>query len=145
MVILNVQDLYHTESSKIDLPATNVKMKQLEDVVDELQSKLDMKSKEIDQLKDDKKVLINRCIQLRENDLNESGLEMISQSSVHDDFSSEEKDDPKEKDLEIFLQSTVPDSLREENVPKKDSEVLSQSYVPTKPLKHDDMVRSKLK
>ena len=120
-------------------------MKQLEDIVDELQSKLNMKSKEIDQLKDDKKVLINRCIQLRENkDLNESSLEMISQSSVHDDFTSEKKDDPKEKDLEIFLQSTVPDSLREENAPRNDSEVLSQSYVP-KPLKRDDMVCSKLK
>ena len=139
MVILNAQDLYHIESLKADLPNTNVKMKELENDVNELRSELDIKSREIQKLRDENKVLINKCIQQKNKDLNESGLEMISQSSLHDNFTSKEKDDLNEKDLEIFLQSAVPDSLTEESALKKDSEMLSQSCVP-KPLKHDLMV-----
>ena len=115
-----MQDLYHLEA---DLPAKDVKIKELKNTVDELQSELEVKSREIDKLRNENKTLINRYIQQKESKrLNEKDSGMYL----------EEKESPKERDVRVPSQSTEPDSLE---VKEKDSKMLLPSF--PKPLKYD--------
>ena len=136
------------------MPATGIKIKQLENTIDDLQSELEVKSREIEKLRNDNKALINRCGQLKKNrSPNEDDLEKFSQPSVHDDNLKEkeghnkedllrlrddnkavtiinlkEKDDIKHKESSQF---SKPNSLKDEKgLKEKDSDLLIHSTVP---------------
>ena len=154
LVTLILQEWCHIESSEADLPATGIKIKQLENTIDELQSELEVKSREIEKLKNDKIALINMCSQLKKNRAsNEDYLETFSQPSIRDDnlkvkegpneedslrlrddneavttITMKEKDNLKHKESSQF---SKPNSLEDEKgLKEKDSDLRTQSTVP---------------
>ena len=71
-----------------DLPQMHtdgVKVKQLEDRVDDLQSELNVKSAEIEKLKNENKMLVNKCSQLKEKE----GIKEKKQSSSSLNYDTE--------------------------------------------------------
>lgn len=104
------------------MPTVDIKVKQLEKSVDELQSELEVKLREIDKLRYENKTLISKYIQLKGKD----------STSV------------KEKDSTEFSQPSMPDlqASRNENNTLKENEGpkekdLSQSFVPKSPAKSE--------
>ena len=100
-----MQDLYHLEA---DLPSKDVKIKQLENTIEELQSELEMKSREIDKLKKDNKTIINKYFHQKENKT--SNEEDSPKPSVHDDTlrsrnenKAKEMKYPKERDRKPLI------------------------------------------
>ena len=110
-----MQDLYHLEA---DLPSKDVKIKQLENTIEELQSELEMKSREIDKLKKDNKTLVNKYFHQKE--IKTSDSEISPKPSVHDDAlesrnenKAKEMEYPKERDQEPL---TFPKPLQGDEV-----------------------------
>ena len=145
---LIVQEWCHTEGSEVDFPTTDVEIKQLKNTIDQLQSELEIKSREIVKLRNDKIVLINKCIQLKKNGApNKNDLENFSQSAIHDDSLKEKEGSNKEDSLRLRddnkavttinqkekddLKHSKPDSLEDEQ--EKDSDSLIWSTVPKSP------------
>lgn len=85
-----MQDVYHLEA---DLPSKDVKIKQLESNIEELESELEMRSREIDRLKK-----INRYIYQKESKA-----------------SNEEDSEMSMKQLKFFVHDDDDDALRSRN------------------------------
>ena len=100
-----------------------VKIEALETTIDELQLELEMKSREIVELKDDKKTLINRYNQQKES---KKESEMSSQPPVRDSLRSR-NEEMKGLDVRVPSQSTELNNQKE-----KDSKMLS---IPEPPIK----------
>ena len=115
-----MQDLYHLEA---DLPAKDVKIKELENTVDELQSELEVKSREIDKLRNENKTLYYQQKESKRLNEKDSGMYL------------EEKEGPKERDVRVPSQSAEPDPLE---IKEKNSKMFL-SLIP-KPLKYDHKV-----
>ena len=74
-----MQDFYR------GLPSKDVKIKQFENTIEELQSELEMKSREIDRLKKENKTLINRRLHQKESKTsNEEDSEMSINKLLQD-------------------------------------------------------------
>ena len=79
------QNMCSVENFKPDLPPVDVRVKELETVVDELRSELEVKSREMDKLKNENKTLTNKYVQLkRKLNVNEDDPAMASQTTVLD-------------------------------------------------------------
>ena len=107
IILLDSQDWHRVESlQQLDSQPANVRINELETVVDELQSELEVKSKEMNTLKNENKVIMDKYVQLKQkHDLKED-------DSVKGNYDLIEDDSVKRKDDSIMLpQPTVLDSL----------------------------------
>ena len=78
------------ENLKLDLPPVDVRVKELETTIDELQSELAVRSTEMDKLRNEKKSLTNKYVQLkRKLNVNEDDSTMASQTTVLDSLEQE--------------------------------------------------------
>ena len=72
----------------MDSQPTNVKVKELETVIDQLQSELKVKSKDMETLKREKKSLMDKLFQLKRKHKLEDDSAMLSQPTVLDSLES---------------------------------------------------------
>ena len=67
----------------MDIPPVSIKVEELETIADELDSKLEMKSKEMEEIKNEMKLVMDKFIQLKaKHDLIED--DPISQNNEHE-------------------------------------------------------------
>ena len=70
-------------SLKLDIPPVSIKVEELETIADELDSKLEMKLKEMEEIKNEMKLVMDKFIQLKaKHDLIED--DPISQNNEHE-------------------------------------------------------------
>ena len=70
---------------QLDLPPANVRVKELETIMNELQSELEVKSKAVEILRNENKAIMDRYVKLkRKYDLTEDDSAVLSQSVVLD-------------------------------------------------------------
>ena len=75
----------HVENWKSHSQPSSIKMKELETIVDDLRSELEVKSKDMDTLKNEKKSVMDKYVQLkRKHNLKEDDSGMYPQPSVLD-------------------------------------------------------------
>ena len=75
----------HVENWRSDSQPSSLKIKELETIVDDLQSELAVKSKEMDTIRNENKSLMEKCVQLkRKHNLKEDNSGMFPQPSVLD-------------------------------------------------------------
>ena len=68
---------------KLDIPPVSIKVEELENIADKLDSKLEMKSKEMEELKNEMKLVMDKFIQLKvKHNLIED--DPISQNNEHE-------------------------------------------------------------
>ena len=68
---------------KLDIPPVSIKVEELETIADELDSKLEMKLKEMEEIKNEMKLVMDKFIQLKaKHDLIED--DPISQNNEHE-------------------------------------------------------------